>query len=397
MKRWIRRRPETDLLSVSAVPARPWWHLGLVTLGLLAVALAVRADEPPARDWKVCPAVVTLDTTHRIFAVSDVHGDYARLLKLLIAGKLIAGLPGTPKNVVWTGGTAVLVCTGDLIDKWYHGVEVIQLLRALRKSAAAQGGSVIVTSGNHEAEFLADPNVGKAEDFRQELKDLAIDPADVAAGTDSLGLGKYLLCLPFAARVDDWFFSHAGSTGGRTLEQLTTDIQEGVDRDGYGTDVLVGDKGLLEARMKPPWWEKDGDDPAMSIARLNGYARALGVKHIVFGHQPATYDFNDGSQRERGTMFQNFDGLVFLIDVGMSRGVDDSTGSILRIEGQGDSQTATAIYRSDPPRQLWPGAPHHAASAKSSTIGASIGAPVDAVILSVGTAWSPSSRWQLAP
>ena len=326
----------------------------LAAIALLAPLSPAWASSAPSRDWDACPAITEVDTPHDVFALGDVHGDYKRLVNLLIAGHLISGKPKYPKNVEWAGGKAILACTGDLIDKWDQGVEVIELLRALRKSAAAQGGRVIVTSGNHEAEFLDDPSVKKAADFRQELADRKIAPEDVAAGKDRLGLGKYLLCLPFGARVNDWFFSHAGSTGGRTLKKLKRDIQNGVDADGYGTDVLVGDKGLLEARMKPPWWERDSDDPAQSVARLRKYATDLGVQHIIFGHQPSTYDFNDGSERERGTMFQNFDGLVFLIDVGMSRGVGDSEGSLLHIQRDGDHETATAIYPDDSPKQLWP-------------------------------------------
>jgi hypothetical protein len=323
-------------------------------LALLAPLAPAWAGSAPSRDWDACPALVAMDTDHDIYAVGDVHGDYKRLLKLLIVGHLIAEEPKWPKDVEWTGGETVLVCTGDLIDKWHHGVDVIELFRALRKSAARQGGRVIVSSGNHEAEFLDDPQIKKASDFRHELEQQGISPEDVAAGTDSLGLGKYLLCLPFAARVNGWFFSHAGSTGGRTLRKLRKDLQDGVDADGYGTDILVGKKGLLEARMKPPWWEEEGDEPQTSVMRLRKYADALGVRHIVFGHQPAHYTFNDGSERARGTLFQNFDGLVFLIDVGMSRGVDDSKGALLHIHRDGDSETATAIYRDDGTKRLWP-------------------------------------------
>jgi len=84
--------------------------------------------------------------------------------------------------------------------------------------------------------------------------------------------------------------------------------------------------------------------------RLLGYADALGVKHIVFGHQPGTYTFNDGSIREKGTMFQNFHGLVFLIDMGMSRGVDYSHGGLLRI----NATSATEVFADGTQKQLWP-------------------------------------------
>jgi len=303
------------------------------------------------RDWQQCPAVATLDTPEIVYALGDTHGDYKRLAKLLVAGHLMPAVPASPDQGVWSGGHATLVVTGDMIDKGHHALEVIALMRALTASAASQGGRVIISTGNHEAEFLADPKSSKTEDFSKELTKAHIKPLDVAGGIDQQGIGKFLLCLPFASRVNGWFFSHAGSTKGRTLNQLIADLQTGFDADGYKTEVLLGKKGLLEARMSPaPWWEKDGDKPKQSIARLLGYADALGVKHIVFGHQPNAYVFNDGSTRKKGTMFQNFHGLVMLIDVGMSDGVNDSKGALLRI----DSTSATALFPDGTRKQLWP-------------------------------------------
>jgi hypothetical protein len=307
------------------------------------------------RDWQQCPAVVTLDTQETIYALGDTHGDYQRLVALLVAGQLMTAAPPSPDQAVWSGGHAVLIVTGDMIDKGTHALDVIALMRALTTSAASQGGRVVISAGNHEAEFLNDPKSSKTTDFQGELKAAKIKPLDVAGGIDSEGIGKFLLCLPFASRVNDWFFSHAGSTKGRTLPQLIADLQTGFDADGYKAKVLLGDYGLLEARMKPPWWERAGDKPIDSVARLLGYADALGVKHIVFGHQPGGYTFNDGSTRVKGTMFQNFHGLVMLIDMGMSRGVDDSGkgyshGALLRI----DHDIATTLFADGTQKQLWP-------------------------------------------
>jgi len=106
--------------------------------------------------------------------------------------------------------------------------------------------------------------------------------------------------------------------------------------------------------MKPPWWEKPGDKPGDSVDRLRGYADALGVKHIVFGHQLGTYEFNGGSTRKKGTMFSNFNGLVMLIDVGMSQGIDYSKGALLRIERVEGREKATALFPDGSQRRLWP-------------------------------------------
>src|SRR6185369_937652 len=174
-----------------------------------------------ARDWQQCPALVTFDTPEVVYALGDTHGDYERLVKLLVAGHLLASAPAAPDQAAWSGGHAILVVTGDMIDKDDHALDVIALMRALTASAASQGGRVVISTGNHEAEFLGDPKGSKTEMFRGELKAAGIKPLDVAGGIDRQGIGKFLLCLPFASRVNGWFFSHAGSTKGRTLSQLT--------------------------------------------------------------------------------------------------------------------------------------------------------------------------------
>ncbi len=56
---------------------------------------------------------------------------------------------------------------GDLIDKGPHPVDVLRLLAALRASAHRAGGQVVITMGNHEAEFLAGPNEVKAHELPQ--------------------------------------------------------------------------------------------------------------------------------------------------------------------------------------------------------------------------------------
>jgi hypothetical protein len=63
---------------------------------------------------------------------------------------------------------------------------------------------------------------------------------------------------------------------------------------------------------------------------LTSYAAALGVKHIVEGHVPSRVKLADGVAREPGEMFRRFR-MLFLIDTGMSEGVDDSRGAVPHI------------------------------------------------------------------
>ena len=116
-------------------------------------------------------------------------------------------------------------------------------------------------------------------------------------GDDGLGVGAFMLSLPFAVKAGDWFFAHAGSTQGFTMDTLDRNLADAVDEDGYGASILLGKRGLLEARLKPtPWWERDGDTPAESEQRLRGCATALGDKHLEMGHQPGKAELSDGTK-----------------------------------------------------------------------------------------------------
>jgi len=352
-----------------------------------AAKRAAATTEPaglPDRDWKQHPAIVEMNAVADLYALGDVHGDYDRLAELLAAAKLTTGVPEKPEAVKWAGGRAVLVCTGDLIDKYPHSVPVIALVRALQADAEKAGGRVIVTLGNHEAEFLArGQDERKAADFEAELTAAGLSPADVGAGRDSAGIGAWLRELPAGAKVGDWFFCHAGNTGGKTLDDLRGELEKQITEDGFAAPILSDANSMLQARMHPrPWWDA-GNDPSLkdlekgeksekgkkagepaaaavdeaasakaeaaSGQRLQAVIGALGVKHLVFGHQPGKVTFADGTVREQGQMFTKFAGLVFMIDTGMSRGVDSGRGAVLWIR-QGK---ATAVYADGKTEVLW--------------------------------------------
>ncbi len=320
-------------------------------IGVLSAATIASAGAHVDRDWLKYPAVVQLDTKAEIFAIGDAHSDYVRLSRVIAGAGLIAGVPETPEAVEWRGRDAVLVVTGDMIDKGPRSIDVLRLLRSLQSAAKSKGGRVIVLAGNHEAEFLADPSAPKGKEFAAQLKANGLSPKEVAScKTD---VGQFLCSLPFAARVNDWFFSHGGNTGGRSMVQLHADLEKGVKKDGFGTRQLVGDDSILEARLNgkgpggQPWI--DAKLPGVSEKQLlESNAVALGVKHFVQGHVPSQVWFTDGTVREPGEMFQRF-GLLFLIDTGMSEEVDYSRGAVLHIA----SGSATAICPGGKRTVLW--------------------------------------------
>jgi len=319
--------------------------------GVVALLLGAAAPGGWGRDWAKYPAVAQVDTTADIFAIGDVHGDCDRMLKLLTGAKLIEGAAASPTKVRWTGGKSVLVLTGDMIDKGPKAPAVIVLLQWLREEAAKSGGRVIVTMGNHEADFLRNPDSDKAKEFVAQLKAGGLDAKAIAACKGELG--EYLCGLPFAARVNGWFFSHAGNTGGRTMSQLISDLQSGVDKDGFGSKQLTAENSLIQARLGSQGpggksWFELGAKGQSADQLLAANAAALGVAHIVQGHQHAAVRFPDGQQRKVGELYE-WHGRIFILDVGMSEDIAESVGAVLHIQGG----AASVICPSGQATKLW--------------------------------------------
>lgn len=282
------------------------------------------------RDWAKHPALVEIETAEDIYVVGDPHGDYGRFFQTLRGADVIS------KKGEWKAGAAVLVVMGDLIDKGSEALPVIRLLQALAAEAEEQGGRVVTLAGNHEMEFLSAPDGDKTEDFAKELDKAGYDRYQVAACQGEIG--EYLCGLPFAARVRDWFFAHGGDTAGRALYELADALRN--------TAALTEENSILEARL-PDWCAGGGDVKAL----LDRYAIALGVEHIVQGHEPGAVEFADGVERRAGEIFQR-NGRLFLVDTGMSKGIDKSKGGALRIRLK-DGEEATAICPDGDKTTIW--------------------------------------------
>lgn len=311
-------------------------------LAVLAVGCASATTSDPGsssqdqtsaftRDFSGHPAIVEIDDADQIYALSDAHGGYETLLTLLAGNHLIAGPDADPTKVKWTGGTATLVIAGDLIDKGAKSLEVIDLVRSLEAQAPHTGGRVVTTMGNHEAEFLLDPHNHKAmstgmdkDGIDEELTAKGIDPVAMAAGRDAQGRGRWLAQLPLGVRVKKWFFSHGGNTQELSIKDLGKKLESSLAHNGFGDKDITGKDSILEAQE---WYGDYHDSKAGKKA-----ADALGVNHIVFGHDP-------GAFKEHGKLRQSTNGILVKIDVAMGlhegNGSGVSPGAILHITTRG--------------------------------------------------------------
>jgi len=118
------------------------------TLGLLLALLAAAPTQP----------LIGQDAP-RVVAVGDIHGAIAEFKSILKT----TGLADDSGR--WSGGKAVLIQTGDYMDRGAGTRAVLDLLMALERQAKDAGGRVFAVLGNHEVMNL----IGDTRDATPEI------------------------------------------------------------------------------------------------------------------------------------------------------------------------------------------------------------------------------------
>ncbi|KAK4704052.1 hypothetical protein P7C70_g2160, partial [Phenoliferia sp. Uapishka_3] len=80
----------------------------------------------------------------RVIVVGDIHGDLSHATRLLRT----VGLLNLKSE--WVGGEAILVQTGDIVDRGRDTIALYRLMDNLRAQAVKTGGAVVSLLGNHE-------------------------------------------------------------------------------------------------------------------------------------------------------------------------------------------------------------------------------------------------------
>ena len=126
-----------SVLPAPAFQVRNCW-LACVAAALFAFGAFTDAAQT------VVSAPCAIETTERVVAIADVHGAYDRFVTILRAAGLIDG------RQRWSGGRAVFVQTGDVLDRGPDSRRALDLLRRMEGEASRAGGRVYALLGNHE-------------------------------------------------------------------------------------------------------------------------------------------------------------------------------------------------------------------------------------------------------
>ena len=346
----------------------------------VVVAILAGAPSPPSAQPRAKPDEFPCDvrTTERIVAVGDIHGAYDKFVAILRA----AGLIDTRNR--WSGGKAVLVQVGDVLDRGPDSRKAVDLLRKLEGEAQRAGGRVYALVGNHELMRLASDwryvSPGELDAFKTvdsvDVRDRALAfysdeaereakaagrPFDLDAYREQfrkelpLGslemrfafgpkgeYGPWVRARPTVARINGILFLHGGISD--SAASLGCEgINLAVRADLLSLPIPLGQVPALfsSSDMGPLWYRGLALEPEETLGpTLETILQRMGARAIVIGHTTVL----------PGRIATRFGGRVIQIDSGMVDGEFYPGGVPSALEIQGDNLTAIYLDR----RELLP-------------------------------------------
>lgn len=252
----------------------------------------------------------------RIVAIGDLHGDLA-------ATRTVLRLAGAINDADrWTGGSLVVVQTGDELDRGDGEQGIVDLFDRLTEEARAAGGAVHALNGNHEIMNVQSDfryvTEGGFKDF-EDVPGLDLSspqlsrfpPAARARAAALLPGGPYAKKL--AAReviiaVGDTVFVHGGvlpSHVGYGIAKMNGEVRAWMDgKVSSPPSVVTAEDGPVWTRL---YSDDAGAEGTKACETLDRALAAMSARRMVVGHTV-----------QKGGVNSACSDKVWRIDVGMS-------------------------------------------------------------------------------
>lgn len=258
---------------------------------------------------------VVFNNVKKLAVVSDIHGQYDVIVKLLQSHGII------DEDQHWIFEDGHFVVVGDIFDRGDQVTEALWFIYNLQKEAAAAGGRVHFLLGNHETMIMEG-------DIRYIHKRYLITgalfqtPYQDLYGPSSY-LGRWLRSQPLSVRINDMVFVHGGfskellnEVGG--LKQINDVYHKhliGVQGDlaSYESEKLA----LLHGSGGPLWYRGYFLDREFEERDIDKILKKIKAKHMVVGH--TSFD----------AIKSFFNGKVLAVDSSIKFG---SMGEVLLVE-----------------------------------------------------------------
>jgi hypothetical protein len=244
------------------------------------------------------------DDVSKIFAVSDVHGEYEALTDLLRNSRVV------DDDLHWTWGEGHLVVLGDVLGRGDRVTECLWLIYRLEREARLQGGRVHYVLGNHELMVMqGNDSYVNREYLEGIVRETGVKHTDLY-GPD-MELGRWLRSKHVVIKLNGTLFVHGGLSYNAverelSLHELNEMTRESLDARSYQL-VFSDTLGFLFGSEGPLWYRgyQPGSwgYPRASAKRVGMVLDYYDAEAIVVGHT------------EVARVSSSYEGRVYGIDV----------------------------------------------------------------------------------
>ncbi|RKX28344.1 MAG: metallophosphoesterase [Candidatus Zixiibacteriota bacterium] len=241
----------------------------------------------------------------KIFAISDIHGEYEHMADILRKGGVI------DSDLHWSWGDGHLVVVGDIFDRGDKVTECLWFIYRLEQEARVLGGRVHTLLGNHEMMVLRGDDRYVNEKYLNGIaRNSRIRHQDLYS--PDMALGRWLRSKQVAIIINDILFVHAGISpiivdSGLTLNDLNCNVHTGIDMRSSRLAFSEPVKFLLGS-LGPLWYrgyhyEMENRYPKATNTDIDRILTHFSAKAIVVGHT------------EVDSLCGLYDNRIFAIDV----------------------------------------------------------------------------------
>ncbi len=227
-------------------------------------------------ELKISPWEYTMPD--KLFAVSDIEGNFYAFNKLLRANGII------DDNQNWTFGMGHLVLVGDFVDRGLNVTQCLWLAYKLEQQAEDAGGKVHFILGNHELLNMQGALANVRSKYKKLAKHLDLDYADDLYGKDS-ELGRWLRTKNSIIKIGDLLFTHAGISNkyldmNISIAETNRIVRANIDTEPVDSVAIFlrGGESPLCTREMSHYNEADKTN------LIDRAKRAYGVSTIIIGH-----------------------------------------------------------------------------------------------------------------
>lgn len=276
----IRAVEENQQMQLKTSELNKPGHISVFKPGLHPITFQV----PLKQDIQPPPSVYP--KPEKIFAISDVEGNFNTVTGLLKAHKII------DQQLNWQFNKGHLVIIGDVFDRGNHVTELLWLLYKLEDQAKVQGGMVHMLIGNHEMMVLQN-DLRYAEEKYLKFERLLKQQTNlnyVDLFRENTELGRWLRSKNVVERIGDTLFTHGGMSIKMPEHKLSLDKINATIRTGIDTKKKQRNERqkLLFGRNGPMWYRgyfmPIPNSPMIDDEKLATVLNYYGAKAIAVGH-----------------------------------------------------------------------------------------------------------------